>query len=169
MLKTKAKQGGLFERNKEFEKPIREVKIYTDGCSLGNPGPGGWACCIIEGGKEIWLSSGTPYTTNNQMELQAVISALSYFKKPRRIRIFTDSNYVLKGITEWLPLWKKRNFKTSEGKPVKNMELWQKLEKLVNFHSVSWEKVKAHSGNPFNEKVDRLAKESAKKWKKSSS
>jgi ribonuclease HI len=144
------------------------IEIYVDGCSLGNPGPGGWACIIKEENEEIILTDGEPFATNNQMELKAVISALSYFKNPRKIRIYTDSEYVLKGITEWLPKWKKRGFKTSAGTPVKNRELWEILEKLVNFHQVFWEKVPAHSGHFYNEKADKIAKKSAEKWKKSS-
>jgi len=145
-----------------------EVEVYVDGCSLGNPGPGGWAVLIKTKSGEKILSGGEPFATNNQMELKAVISALSYFKQPKKIRIYTDSEYVIKGITEWLPLWKKRNYLTSEGKPVKNRELWEILDKLVNFHKVEWKKVLAHSGNPYNEKVDRVAKESAKRWEKNS-
>lgn len=145
-----------------------EVEVYVDGCSLGNPGPGGWAVLIKTKSGEKILSGGEPFATNNQMELRAVISALSYFKEPKKIKIYTDSEYVIKGITEWLPLWKKRNYFTSEGKPVKNRELWEILDKLVNFHKVEWKKVLAHSGNPYNEKVDRIAKESAKRWKKNS-
>jgi len=142
------------------------IEIYVDGCCLGNPGPGGWACIIKKNNEEIILSDGEPFTTNNQMELKAVISALSYFKEPRKIKIYTDSEYVLKGITQWLALWKKRGFKTSQGKPVKNKELWETLEKLTNFHQVKFIKVSAHSGNFYNEKADRIAKKSAKKWKK---
>ncbi|WP_038057184.1 ribonuclease HI [Thermodesulfobacterium hydrogeniphilum] len=142
------------------------IEIYVDGCCLGNPGPGGWACIIKKNNEEIILTDGEPFTTNNQMELKAVISALSYFKEPRKIKIYTDSEYVLKGITQWLVSWKKRGFKTSQGKPVKNKELWETLEKLTNFHQVKFIKVSAHSGNFYNEKADRIAKKSAKKWKK---
>ncbi len=142
------------------------IEIYVDGCCLGNPGPGGWACIIKKNNEEIILTDGEPFTTNNQMELKAVISALSYFKEPRKIKIYTDSEYVLKGITQWLALWKKRGFKTSQGTPVKNKELWETLEKLTNFHQVEFIKVSAHSGNFYNEKADRIAKKSAKKWKK---
>ncbi len=142
------------------------IEVYVDGCCLGNPGPGGWACIIKRNNKEIILTDGEPFTTNNQMELKAVISALSYFKEPCKIRIYTDSEYVLKGITQWLESWKKRGFRTSKGTPVKNRELWEKLDKLVSFHHVEFIKVPAHSGVFYNEKADRLAKESAEKWKK---
>ena len=156
----------LFElENLKEEFKNEEIEIYVDGCSLGNPGVGGWAVLIKSGEKEEILKGGEPYTTNNQMELKAVIYALSYFKEPQKIKIYTDSEYVIKGITEWLPRWKKRGYVTSEGNPVKNKELWEDLEKLVNFHKVKWEKVKAHSGNFYHEKVDKIAKESAKKWK----
>ncbi|PMP69124.1 MAG: hypothetical protein C0190_00535 [Thermodesulfobacterium geofontis] len=160
-----------YEIIKELERNLNgeleeEIEVYVDGCSLGNPGPGGWAV-LIKKEEEKVLSGGEPFTTNNQMELKAVISALSYFKEPKKIKIYTDSEYVIKGITEWLPKWKKRGYITSEGKPVKNKELWEKLEKLVAFHKINWEKVKAHSGHPYNERVDKIAKESAEKWKKS--
>jgi len=157
----KGKQGVLFSEEN------REIEVYTDGCSLGNPGPGGWACVIKTPKKEVVLSEGTPLTTNNKMELQAVISALSYFKTPQKLKVYTDSEYVLKGITEWLPKWKAKGFRTSSGKPVKNKELWLELEKLVNFHKVTFEKVKAHSNHYYNEMADRIAKESARRWKNS--
>ncbi|HEA83661.1 MAG TPA: deoxyribose-phosphate aldolase [Thermodesulfobacterium geofontis] len=145
---------------------LEEIELYVDGSSLGNPGPGGWAVLIKSGEKEEILSGGEPLATNNQMELKAVISALSHFKEPKRLKIYTDSEYVIKGVTEWLPKWKKRGYITSDGKPVKNRELWEVLERLINFHQVKWEKVSAHSGNFYNEKVDKIAKESAKKWRK---
>ncbi|MCD6490377.1 MAG: ribonuclease HI [Thermodesulfobacterium sp.] len=145
---------------------LEEIEVYVDGSSLGNPGPGGWAVLIKSGEKEEILSGGELLATNNQMELKAVISALSHFKEPKRLKIYTDSEYVIKGVTEWLPKWKKRGYLTSDGKPVKNRELWEVLERLINFHQVKWEKVSAHSGNFYNEKVDKIAKESAKKWRK---
>ncbi len=145
-----------------------EVEIYVDGSCLGNPGPGGWAVLIKMGKEEKILTGGEPFTTNNQMELKAVISALSYFKEPKKIKIYTDSEYVLKGITQWLKIWKNRGFKTYEGKPIKNKELWDILEKLNNFHQITWEKVLAHSKDLYNKKVDRLARETAKKWKEKS-
>ncbi|MDF2954293.1 MAG: Ribonuclease HI [Thermodesulfobacterium sp.] len=145
---------------------LEEIELYVDGSSLGNPGPGGWAVLIKSGEKEEILSGGEPLATNNQMELKAVISALSHFKEPKILKIYTDSEYVIKGVTEWLPKWKKRGYITSDGKPVKNRELWEVLERLINFHQVKWEKVSAHSGNFYNEKVDKIAKESAKKWRK---
>lgn len=152
--------------NSKKESENEEIEVYVDGCSLGNPGPGGWGVLIKTGEKEEILTGGEPFTTNNQMELKAVISALSYFKEPKKIKIYTDSEYVIKGVTEWLPKWKRKGYITSEGKPVKNKELWKNLEKLVNFHKVKWEKVRAHSKHFYNERVDKIAKKSAEKWKK---
>ncbi len=147
---------------------FEEIEIYVDGSCLGNPGPGGWAALIKMGNEEKILTGGELFTTNNQMELQAVISALSYFKKPKKIKVYTDSEYVFKGVTQWLKIWEKRDFKTYEGKSIKNRELWKILKKLNNFHQITWEKVSAHSKNLYNEKVDKLAKLSAKKWKEKS-
>ncbi|QER42074.1 ribonuclease HI [Thermodesulfobacterium sp. TA1] len=142
------------------------VKVYVDGACLGNPGPGGWAVLILEDDKEHIITGGAFFTTNNQMELEAVIQGLSVFKEPTEITIFCDSEYVIKGATEWLPNWKKRGYKTSDGKPVKNRELWERLDALLQKHKVSFKKVLAHSGDLFNEKVDQIAKKSAEKWKK---
>lgn len=142
------------------------VHIFTDGCSLGNPGPGGYAVLIKEKSEEKILSGSEPHTTNNRMELLSVIKGLSYFKKPRMIKVYTDSEYVLKGATKWLFLWKKRGFKTSEGKPVKNQDLWLELEKWLSFHKVTFIKLFAHTGHLENEKVDKIAKKEAQKWKK---
>ncbi len=163
------KQLCIFTNSKKADSSEEEnfVEIFVDGCSLGNPGPSGWACIIRENGKEVILTEGEPFATNNQMELKAVLFALSYFKIPKKIKIYSDSEYVIKGITEWLPLWKKRGFKTKDGKPIKNRELWEEIEKWINFHrEVIFEKVPAHSGILLNEKADRIAKKSAEKWKK---
>ncbi|NPA40072.1 MAG: ribonuclease HI [Thermodesulfobacteria bacterium] len=149
----------------KLEDRSKVIEVFTDGCCLGNPGPGAWACLIKLNGKPVVLSGGESLTTNNRMELQAVISALSYFKTPKKLIVYTDSNYLLKGITEWLPNWKKRGFKTSEGKKVKNIDLWIKLDELNKFHEVVWKKVKAHSGIKENEFVDKLAKNTAQKIK----
>ncbi|BAU24094.1 ribonuclease H [Caldimicrobium thiodismutans] len=146
----------------------REISVYVDGCSLGNPGPGGYGVLIKKGGKEIVLKGGEAETTNNRMELMAVIKALSYFKNKSKIVVYGDSEYVIKGATEWLPLWKKKGFKTSEGKPVKNQDLWKELERWLNFHEVRFIKVPAHSGHPENERVDQIAKAEARKWKRNS-
>lgn len=160
-----------YEILKEFEMSPKEVEdseviIYADGCSLGNPGPGGYAALIKTKGEELITSGGEPETTNNRMELMAVIKALSSLKKRSKIIVYADSEYVIKGATEWLPIWKKKGFKTSEGKPVKNQDLWSELDKWLVYHDVEFVKVTAHSGHPENERVDRIAKAEAKKWKK---
>ncbi len=142
------------------------AEAYIDGACLGNPGPGGYAVIIKEADKETVLVGGEPETTNNRMELKALICALSYFKEPKRVKVYTDSEYLLKGTTEWLPKWKAQGFKTSEGKPVKNRDLWEEIDRLISIHKVTFEKVKAHSGVMLNERADRLAKEQAKKWQK---
>ncbi|MFN4131796.1 MAG: ribonuclease HI [Caldimicrobium sp.] len=147
---------------------MKEIEIYTDGCSLGNPGPGGYAVLIKNLGKDVLLSGSFSYTTNNRMELLAVIKALSYFKEPKKIKIYTDSEYVVKGVAEWLPKWKVNGYKNSEGKPIKNRDLWEELENWLKFHEVVFIKIPAHKGHPENEKVDKIAKKEAMKWKKNS-
>lgn len=144
------------------------VELYTDGCSLGNPGPGGYACLIRNGERETILSGGEPYTTNNRMELLSVIKGLAYFTEPKKVKVYTDSEYVLRGATEWLPQWRRKGFKGSSGKPVKNQDLWLELEKWLKFHEVTFVKVPAHAGHPENERVDRLAKKEAEKWRRNS-
>ena len=147
-----------------------EILIYTDGSCLGNPGPGGWAAIIIEEDKEKKIHGGEKLTTNNRMELTAAIKALEYYEMKKgeqpslnNIKIFTDSNYVKDGITKWIKNWKKNNWKTSAKKPVKNQELWEKLDKLVKFHDVKWEWIKGHSTNIYNNLADELAKKAAEK------
>lgn len=154
------------EKSEKMRNPI--LIVYVDGCSLGNPGPGGYAAIIKRGEEEIILSGGEAHTTNNRMELTAVLKALSFFKEPQSFMIFCDSEYVIKGATEWLPLWKLTGFKTSERKPVKNQDLWMELERWLSFHRVKFEKVLAHSGHPENERADKIAKKEAKKWKRRS-
>ena len=139
------------------------IKIYTDGSCIGNPGAGGWAAIILDGKNEKIISGSKNNTTNNQMELFAAIKALSNFNKKKSFKIFTDSNYVKDGITKWIKNWKKNNWKTSAKKPVKNQELWKKLDKLVKFHDVKWEWIKGHSTNTYNNLADELAKKAAKK------
>jgi ribonuclease HI len=134
-----------------------EVKIYTDGACRGNPGPGGWGA-VLEYGKESKLLYGAEIlTTNNRMELTAVIQALSALKRPCKIALVSDSKYVLKGITEWLPNWKQKGWLTSAKKPVMNSDLWQQLDKLASIHDISWQWVKGHSGHVQNELADQLA------------
>ncbi len=135
------------------------VEIYTDGACRGNPGPGGWGALLILGERERTLSGAEPLTTNNRMELTAVIAALEALKRPVRARVFTDSQYVRRGISEWLPNWKAKGWRTADRKPVKNQDLWQRLEALVEPHRIEWHWVPGHAGVPGNERVDRLANE----------
>ncbi len=137
---------------------LPKVTIYTDGACSGNPGPGGWGAVLIYGDKEKDLSGGDPSTTNNRMELTAAIKALSELKKPCHIDLYTDSNYVRQGITEWIHDWKKRGWKTSDKKPIKNTDLWQILEEAATRHEITWHWVKGHNGHPLNERADALAR-----------
>jgi ribonuclease HI len=136
---------------------VSVVEIYTDGACRGNPGPGGWAALLRTGGVEKEISGSEAHTTNNRMELMAVIAALGALKRDVDARIHTDSLYVLKGLTEWLPGWKKRGWKTADKKPVKNQDLWERLDAEVARHRIEWQWVKGHSGHPENERVDALA------------
>jgi ribonuclease HI len=136
---------------------MQHVEIFTDGACSGNPGPGGWGAILRAKDKEKELSGSEKQTTNNRMELMAVIGALEALKRPCRVTITTDSQYVMKGMTEWLPGWKKRNWKTAAKKPVKNAELWQRLVKAIAGHEVDWQWVRGHSGHPENERADELA------------
>lgn len=134
------------------------VEIYTDGACRGNPGPGGWGVLLRYKGKEKTLHGGEVNTTNNRMELTAVIKALESLNRPGcQVRIFSDSKYVLNGINEWIANWKKRGWKTAAKKPVLNVALWQELDALVAQHDIEWQWVKGHSGDPGNEKADELA------------
>ena len=137
------------------------IKIYTDGSCIGNPGSGGWAAIILNGNKQDIISGRKKNTTNNQMELMAAIKALVFFSKKQKIRNYTDSNYVKEGITNWIKIWEKNNWKTANKKKVKNVELWKKLNILSNFHDIEWKWVKAHSGDPMNSLVDKLARKAA--------
>ena len=137
---------------------MNEVTIYTDGACKGNPGPGGWGAWLRSGEHEKELFGGEPLTTNNRMELTAVIEALSVLKVvPATVVLHTDSEYVKNGITTWIHGWKSRGWKTADKKPVKNTDLWQRLDTLNAAHRVSWRWVKGHSGDPGNERADRLA------------
>lgn len=133
------------------------VTIYTDGGCQPNPGPGGWAAILITGEAERELSGGAPDTTNNQMELTAAIEALAALKKPCSVTLHTDSQYLRNGITTWIKTWKRNGWKTSDKQPVKNRELWQRLDALTDEHKVTWRWVKGHAGNTHNERVDKLA------------
>tara|TARA_B100001059_G_C17789389_1_gene559170 strand:+ start:1268 stop:1708 length:441 start_codon:yes stop_codon:yes gene_type:complete len=133
------------------------IKIYTDGACRGNPGPGGWGILFINKGNEKTLYGGETNTTNNRMELTAAINALSEVKEKSRVALYTDSKYVMDGINKWIPNWKKRDWRTAANKPVKNKDLWQKLDDQVNRHTIDWFWVKGHDGNRGNEIADKLA------------
>jgi ribonuclease HI len=133
------------------------VRIYTDGACKGNPGPGGWGALLRSGTHERELYGGDPATTNNRMELTAVIRALEALKRPSKVEVYTDSEYVMKGITEWLAAWKRRGWKTADRKPVKNADLWRELDELAGRHEIRWHWVRGHSGHPENERADALA------------
>jgi ribonuclease HI len=133
------------------------VEIYTDGACRGNPGVGGWAAVLSTGGHEKEISGSDNHTTNNRMELQAVISALQALKRPVEVRLYTDSQYVRKGVLEWLEQWKARGWKTADKKPVKNQDLWEVLDREVAKHRIEWHWVKGHSGVAGNERCDALA------------
>ncbi|MFO1220772.1 MAG: ribonuclease HI [Burkholderiaceae bacterium] len=137
------------------------VVIYTDGACKGNPGPGGWGAWLRWGGHERELYGGEARTTNNRMELTAVIQALTALKRGCRVAIYTDSEYVRNGITSWIHAWKQRGWRTADKKPVKNVELWQRLDALAAQHDVQWHWVKGHDGDPGNEKADALANRGA--------
>jgi ribonuclease HI len=133
------------------------VVIHTDGACRGNPGPGGWGVLLSWNGTGKELSGAEPDTTNNRMELKAAIMGLSALKRPTKAAVRTDSQYVIKGITEWLPSWKARGWRTVDRKAVKNQDLWERLEQLASQHTLTWQWVKGHSGDPGNERVDQLA------------
>lgn len=143
-----------------------KVELFTDGSCLENPGPGGWACLLRYGKKEKMISGGLKDTTNNQMELQAVIEGFKTLKKPCIVTVYTDSKYVLDGFTKWMDGWKKRDWKKSNKSPVLNQEFWKELDKHASIHEVQWVWVKGHSGHEENERVDDQAREEAIKWKK---
>ncbi|MBV8046270.1 MAG: ribonuclease HI [Paludibacterium sp.] len=133
------------------------VEIYTDGACKGNPGPGGWGALLRYNGKEKELFGGAADTTNNRMELQAVIAGLQALNRPCRVVVYTDSQYVKNGISEWIHNWKKRGWKTASKEPVKNADLWQQLDQCREMHEVEWRWVKGHAGHEFNERADQLA------------
>jgi ribonuclease HI len=137
------------------------VEAYTDGACLGNPGPGGWAALLRHGAHERLLCGAEAGTTNNRMELQAAIGALEALKRRTEVQLWTDSQYVQRGITEWVPRWKRNGWRTSAGKPVANQDLWERLDVLAASHRVDWRWVRGHAGHPENERVDRAAREAA--------
>jgi ribonuclease HI len=134
------------------------IVIYTDGACSGNPGPGGWGAILMSGAHRKELKGGEPHTTNNRMELMAVISALEALKSPSAVELWTDSQYVKNGITAWIFGWKRNGWKTADKKPVKNAELWQQLDAARARHKVEWKWVKGHAGHPENERADELAR-----------
>ncbi len=133
------------------------IEIYSDGACKGNPGRGGWGALMSSGTHRKELFGGELETTNNRMELTAVIESLRALRKPSAVRIYTDSQYVKKGVQEWMVGWKARGWRTADKKPVKNLDLWQSLEPLLALHDIEWRWVKGHSGNPGNERADELA------------
>jgi len=135
----------------------RIINVYTDGACKGNPGPGGWGAVLEFDGREREMYGGEPATTNNRMELTAVIEALSALKRPCRVVLHTDSQYVQKGITEWIGGWKARGWKTAAKEPVKNDDLWRRLDEVVRSHQIDWVWVKGHAGHDGNERADALA------------
>ncbi len=139
-------------------KPASRVDIFTDGACSGNPGPGGWGALLRYNETEKEISGGAARTTNNRMEMMAAIAALETLKRPARVRLHTDSTYLKDGITKWIHAWKARGWKTAAKKPVKNRDLWQRLETALERHEVTWFWVKAHAGHPENERADALAR-----------
>ena len=135
----------------------RTIEIYTDGACRGNPGPGGWGAVLIAGKHRKEIFGGEPETTNNRMELTAAIEALNVLKGSRDVLLYTDSKYVMQGITEWMANWKKRGWKTASKQPVKNQDLWMALDEAIGRHDVKWKWVKGHAGNQGNEDADALA------------
>ncbi len=134
------------------------IVIYTDGACSGNPGPGGWGAILRSGEYEKELSGGEPETTNNRMELMAAIAALEELRQPSPVDLFTDSTYVRDGITSWIHNWKRNGWKTAAKKPVKNVDLWKRLEAAMERHEIDWHWVKGHAGHPDNERADELAR-----------
>lgn len=142
------------------------ITIYSDGACSGNPGPGGWGAILLSGGHRREINGGEADTTNNRMELLAAIHALEALKRPSQVTLVTDSAYVKNGITGWIHGWKRNGWRTADRKPVKNAELWQRLESAVARHQVEWQWVKGHAGHPLNERADELAREGMEPFKR---
>jgi ribonuclease HI len=140
-----------------------EVTIYADGSALNNPGPGGWAAILVYKGVEKEFSGGEPQSTNNRAELMAAITGLKALKRPCRVKVVSDSQYVVTGMREWVAGWQRRGWKTASGDPVKNRELWEQLVEAAKPHQVTWEWVKGHAGHHYNERCDVLARSEATK------
>lgn len=137
------------------------VILHTDGSCLNNPGPGGWAAILQWQDNERALSGGVPDTTNNRMELRAAIEGLKALTRPMSVELYTDSKYVMNGVTDWMPRWKRNGWQTAAKKPVANQDLWQELDAAIGAHDISWHWVKGHSGDPLNERCDDLARAAA--------
>ncbi len=155
---SRRREGGLGHKvSRRREGGLGHVEIFTDGACRGNPGPGGWGALLRYGEHEKELYGGAVESTNNRMELMAAIKALESLKRSCTVSLTTDSSYVRDGITQWLPSWKKRGWKTAARKPVKNADLWKRLDQVAQAHQVTWHWVKGHSGHPENERADQLA------------
>jgi ribonuclease HI len=148
------------------EAPAAEVIVFTDGACSGNPGPGGWGAILMYGDKRKELNGGEAETTNNRMELMAAIGALEALKRPCQVELHTDSKYLQDGISKWIHGWKRNGWKTADKKPVKNAELWQRLDEARKIHKVEWKWVKGHAGHAENERADELAREGLAEFKK---
>jgi ribonuclease HI len=146
----------------------KRVEIFTDGACSGNPGPGGWGAILRYGEVEKELNGGEPETTNNRMEMMAAIMAIEAVRRPCEIHLHTDSEYLRQGITTWIHSWKARGWKTADKKPVKNVDLWQRLERAIETHDVHWHWVKGHSGHAENERADELARLAIRQMKDAS-
>ncbi|MFN3752117.1 MAG: ribonuclease HI [Thiobacillus sp.] len=133
------------------------IYIYSDGACKGNPGAGGWGALLVSGGHRKEICGGEANTTNNRMEMTAVIRALEALKRPSKVEVHTDSQYVQKGVSEWMAGWKRRNWRTASGQPVKNQDLWLQLDALSQLHQIEWKWVRGHAGHPENERADQLA------------
>ncbi len=142
---------------------MSRVELFTDGACLGNPGPGGWAALLRSGTKERELVGGEAETTNNRMELMAAIAGLEALRRPCRVRITTDSRYLMDGARSWLAGWKRNGWRTAARKPVKNADLWRRLDRALGDHEIEWRWVRGHAGHPENERVDALARERAER------
>ena len=142
----------------EADDAAPEVEIFTDGACSGNPGPGGWGAILRYGAVEKELSGGAAATTNNRMEMTAAIEAIEALRRPCRVRLYTDSQYLRDGVTQWLRGWKARNWRTADKKPVKNVDLWQRLDAAAAPHRIDWVWVRGHAGHPENERADALAR-----------
>jgi ribonuclease HI len=155
---TERETGGSAATGGGDDRPGRVI-IHTDGACSGNPGPGGWGAILEWGGRKRELKGGEPHTTNNRMELMAAIVALEALKRPCEVDLYTDSQYLRQGITSWIATWRRNGWRTADRKPVKNADLWQRLEAAVARHRVHWHWVRGHAGHDLNERADELARE----------